>query len=98
MKQTLDLLALTAIELERLLSNASLTSRELVQACLEQIEKHNHQGLCLNAIISVAPHEHLCGLAEELDAERAAGKIRSPLHGIPIILKVRSVLCFGSSN
>lgn len=94
MKQTLELLALTAIELERLLSNASLTSRELVQACLKQIEKHNHQGLCLNAIISVAPRELLYGLAEELDAERAAGKIRSPLHGIPVILKVSFRLCF----
>jgi amidase len=39
----------------------------------------------LNAIIEVNPDA--LRLADELDRERAAGKLRGPLHGIPVVLK-----------
>lgn len=84
----LDLPNITAIELTNLLSADKLTSVELVQACLAQIDAHNHKGLCLNAVISTAPDGLLFDLAKRLDEERRNGKIRSALHGIPIILKV----------
>ena len=88
MHPSLDLLNISAVELTSLLSNGSLTSLELVQAYLAQIDAHNHKGLCLNAVISTAPQGLLFDLAKRLDAERATGKLRSPLHGIPIIVKV----------
>jgi amidase len=53
----------------------------------EQIEEHNHNGLRLNAAISLAPVEQLRSHAITLDEERAQGKVRGPLHGIPILIK-----------
>lgn len=44
-------------------------------------------GLRLNAIIESAPFENVYAIATALDAERAAGIVRSPLHGVPIIVK-----------
>ncbi|KAL7944871.1 amidase signature domain-containing protein [Trichoderma barbatum] len=54
---------------------------------LNQVNKHNRNGLNLGALISVAPREQLLARAQFLDQERAAGKARSPLHGIPFIVK-----------
>ena len=59
-----------------------VTSRELVQQSLTRIALYEDR---LNAIISVNPR----ALAEAAarDRERAAGRVRGPLHGIPIALK-----------
>ena len=83
----LDLLTLTASKAKALLEDGETTSVELVEIYLAQIEKHNHQGLHLNAIISVAPRDKVLKAARRLDAEREAGKTRGPLHGIPIVFK-----------
>ena len=52
---------------------------------LARIEAYNLQGPALRAIISVAPNA--LERARELDAERAVSGPRSPLHGIPIVVK-----------
>ncbi|KAH0280497.1 amidase signature enzyme, partial [Aureobasidium melanogenum] len=81
------LLSLTATEVQEQLQRGAVTSVELVEAYLEQIARHNHAGLHLNALISVAPRDKIIAAATRLDAERQAGRMRSTLHGIPIILK-----------
>lgn len=83
-----DLLFLDASELQTRLTERKLTSVQLVKAGLEQIRRENHQGLKLNAIISTPPEEEVIKLAEELDREREQGRVRGPLHGITIIVKV----------
>ncbi|KAI1357390.1 hypothetical protein F5Y08DRAFT_324429 [Xylaria arbuscula] len=83
-----NLLKITAVELQKLLSDRLLTSRDAVKLYLAQIAKHNHTGLQLNAIISVANYDDILQRADLLDEEREQGKIRGPLHGVPIILKV----------
>jgi amidase len=83
---SLNLLTVTADELSRLLQFGSIDSKQIVDACLSQIDKHDDY---LRAVISVAPKELLLKQAEVLDQERAEGKIRSRIHGIPILLKVR---------
>lgn len=83
----LDLLTLTATEAQELLTSNKLTSVELVTAYLDQIAKHNHAGLHINALISVAPRNQCLEAAKTLDDERRAGKLRSALHGIPFIVK-----------
>lgn len=81
-----DVLTATATQLSQRLQAGSLTSVDLVQAYLAQIEKHNHAGLGLRALIAVHPPTAL-GQAADRDRERAQGRVRSPLHGIPIIVK-----------
>ncbi|KAK5062767.1 hypothetical protein LTR84_004842 [Exophiala bonariae] len=83
----IDVLTATAHELQDLLTNGSVSSVDLVHIYLRQIESHNHKGLKLNAVISVAPIDLLIENAKALDRERAAGNVRSPLHGIPILVK-----------
>ena len=59
-----------------------VTSRELVQQCLVRIATYEER---LNAVIAVNPRA--LEEAEALDRERAQGKVRGPLHGIPVALK-----------
>jgi amidase len=61
------------------------TVREVVAAYLGQIKKVDQQGPSLNSIIAVNPDA--LSIADDLDAEMAAGKLRGPLHGIPVVLK-----------
>jgi aspartyl-tRNA(Asn)/glutamyl-tRNA(Gln) amidotransferase subunit A len=56
---------------------------ELTRACLERIEKHNPR---LNCFITVM-REQALGVAREREAEQMRGRLRGPLHGIPIGLK-----------
>lgn len=86
---SLDLLDLDAVELQSLFAADKLTSAQLVKACLEQIRNHDQKGLELHAMIATAPEEDLIKIADDFDRERKAGLIRGPLHGIPIIVKVR---------
>src|SRR5579863_3767129 len=59
-----------------------LTSRQLVVQYLTRIAIYEHR---LHATIAINPNA--IKEAEQLDRERAQGKLRGPLHGIPIALK-----------
>lgn len=85
---TAELLSLDAVALQRRLEARLLTSLELVQACLTHISKHDQQGARLGAMISLVPRHLQIEQSERLDAERSAGRLRGPLHGIPILVKV----------
>lgn len=80
---------LTASEISTCLASGAISSVQLVTACLDQIDKHNWQGRKLKALVAVAPRDVALKRAEELDGERRAGRVRSALHGVPIVLKVR---------
>lgn len=75
----------TIPELQAALSTGRLTSVQLVDAYLARIRAYDQRGPRLNAIIRVNPRAR--AEAEALDAERKAGKVRGPLHGIPVIVK-----------
>ncbi|KAB5583446.1 amidase signature domain-containing protein [Coniochaeta sp. 2T2.1] len=83
----LHLLTASAADLQALLRSGHLTSVQLVKACLNQISKYDRSGPTLRAIISTPAEEDILSVADRLDKERAAGKVRGPLHGIPIIVK-----------
>lgn len=72
-------------DLQSALAAHRTTSVALVDAYLARIKAYDHSGPALNAIIRLNPHAR--DDAAALDAERRAGRVRGPLHGIPIILK-----------
>jgi len=82
---TFELLEATIPELQAALANKTVTSRDLVAMYLARIDAYDQRGPALNAISVTNPN----ALAEAatLDAERQAGTLRGPLHGIPIIVK-----------
>lgn len=82
---TFNVLTTNAVDLQRLLAENKLTSVEIVQQYFEQIDRHEP---VLNALISAAPRDKVLKAAAALDEERRNSKIRSPFHGIPIVLKV----------
>lgn len=72
-------------ELQSAMKAGRVRSVDLVDAYVARINAYDHAGPALNAIIRLNPSARADAAA--LDAERAAGKVRGPLHGIPIILK-----------
>src|SRR5262249_62074522 len=78
-----DLTALSLTEVSARIQARSVTPTQLTEACLARIEIYNPK---LNAFITVL-REQARAQARELDSEQRAGKLRSPLHGIPIALK-----------
>jgi amidase len=75
----------TIEDLQRRMAAGELTARALTQAYLERIAQIDKAGPKLNAIIELNPDA--LALAEKMDAERKAGHVRGPLHGIPILIK-----------
>ncbi len=72
----------TIPEMQAALKSGRVTSKEIVRQYLQRIGMYEE---VLHAALTVNPKA--LELAEERDRERAAGKIRGPLHGIPIALK-----------
>jgi amidase len=72
----------TIPEMQAAMKQGRVTSRGLVVQYLTRIALYNRR---FNAVITVNPHA--LQDAEERDHERAQGKVRGPLHGIPIALK-----------
>jgi amidase len=75
----------TIDDLQRRMTAGELTARALAQAYLTRIAEVDQAGPKLNAVIEVNPD--VLAIAEQLDTERKAGKVRGPLHGIPVLLK-----------
>src|SRR5437762_227212 len=77
------LAGLTLSEVSARLKAGTVTSAELVNACLARIDVYNPK---VNAFITVTRDQALAQ-AKTLDGEQRAGRLRGPLHGIPIALK-----------
>lgn len=72
-------------ELQAAMTSGRVTSAGLVDGYMARIAAYDHAGPALNAIIRLNPHARADAMA--LDAERRAGHVRGPMHGIPVILK-----------
>ncbi|MET0272715.1 MAG: amidase [Phenylobacterium sp.] len=75
----------SAAEQQAAMRAGTLTSEALVRLSLDRIATLDHAGPKLNSVLTINPHA--LADARALDAERRAGKVRGPLHGIPILLK-----------
>jgi amidase len=80
-----ELHEVTVDGLQEAMSAGRLTARRVTELYLTRIEALNTRGPELRAIIEVNPDA--LAIADALDAERKSGKVRGPLHGIPIALK-----------
>ncbi|WP_040954202.1 amidase family protein [Virgibacillus sp. SK37] len=84
-KPTFNILESTITEIQYAIQQESLTSKELTLLYMEQIANFNHAGPNINAVLEINPEA--LHIAEALDMERKQKGVRSPLHGIPILLK-----------
>jgi amidase len=67
------------------MSARRLTAVRLAELHLHRIAEYDKAGPRVNSIIELNPDA--LSIAAAMDAERAAGRVRGPLHGIPIVLK-----------
>lgn len=75
----------TISDLQERLESGELTARRLAELYTERISEIDKNGPYLNSVIELNPDAP--EIADTLDAERKAGKVRGPLHGIPILIK-----------
>ena len=84
-QKALGLDAATIADLNAAFNAGTLTAEKLTQMCLARIQAYDRQGPRLRAVITINPRA--LETARALDAERKAKGPRSPLHGIPVVLK-----------
>ena len=73
----------TTTELLAAMADKAVSSREILEAQVERIEKRNPS---INAVVAL-DLESARAQADEADALRARGETRGPLHGLPITIK-----------
>ena len=80
-----DLNEITIDELQQKMQTGAATAVSLTNMYLKRIKEIDKKGPKINAIIEINPDA--VSIATALDKERKAGKIRGPLHGIPVLIK-----------
>jgi amidase len=80
-----NIIQLSAYDLANKISSQEVSSVDAVNAYLKRIEQLDRQGPRIQAVISLNPSA--LELAATLDAEAKAGKLRGPLHGVPVLIK-----------
>lgn len=84
-QRTLDLDVVTIADVNAAFAKGTLTSERLTQMFLARIDAYDRKGPALRAVITINPKA--IETARAMDDERKAKGPRSPLHGIPIVLK-----------
>ena len=82
---SVDLETATTKTLQDALTAGTFSSKELVAAYLERIADLNSDGPGLNAVRAINPKVY--AEAVRADVERKQGRLRGPLHGIPVLVK-----------
>jgi amidase len=75
----------TIAELQDKMATGELSARQIAELYLQRVDEIDRNGPFLNSIIELNPDA--LEIADKLDEQRKAGKVRGPLHGIPILLK-----------
>lgn len=81
-REPFDVVEASFLDMQHAMEDGRTTSREIVEQYLQRIATYDHR---LRATLAVNPQA--LAEADRLDAERAAGLVRGPLHGVPIALK-----------
>src|SRR6476619_1191885 len=75
----------TIADLQAAMAAGRMTARSITQLYLDRIAELDRKGPMLRHVIEVNPDA--LSIADSLDQERKAGRVRGPLHGIPILIK-----------
>ncbi len=84
-RQAFELEEITVAALQEGMQSGRYSSRRITELYLDRIEAVDRRGPRVNSVIEVNPDA--LALAEAADRERTAGRVRGPLHGIPILIK-----------
>jgi len=84
-KNKINVEEITIDQIQTAYQNGDYTITELVQIYLDRIEEIDQNGPALNSVLQLNPDA--LEIARELDKEMQNGKIRGPMHGIPVLLK-----------
>jgi len=84
-KDDFELNEITIAELQEKMSSGKYSAVQVTEHYLQRIKAIDKAGPMLNAVIEINPDA--AAIAKQLDDERKAGKIRGPLHGIPLLIK-----------
>ncbi|HEY7234750.1 MAG TPA: amidase [Gemmatimonadaceae bacterium] len=76
---------LTIVDLQTGMQSGKYTARSLVEQYVARIGALDQTGPTLNHVIELNPDA--LTIADQQDFERKAGRLRGPLHGIPILVK-----------
>jgi amidase len=80
-----ELNEITIDDLQKKMAAKEYTSHQITQLYIDRINSIDKAGPKLNAVIALNPGA--LDMANALDDERAKGKVRGPLHGIPVLIK-----------
>ena len=83
--RTFELEEATISQLQGGMRAGRYTARSLSEAYLGRIEALDRAGPMLRAVIETNPEA--LAIADQLDAERKSGRVRGPLHGVPVLIK-----------
>jgi amidase len=83
--QAFEFEEVTLSELQDAMQSGRKSSRAIVAAYLARVQEIDKAGPAVNSIIELNPDA--LETADRLDAERRAGRIRGPLHGVPVLIK-----------
>jgi amidase len=75
----------TVADLQAAMQSGRHTAATIIGTYLKRIAAIDNGGPAINSIIELNPDA--ASIAAERDAERKAGRVRGPLHGIPIVIK-----------
>jgi amidase len=75
----------TIAGLQEGMQSGKYTSERLCQLYVGRIDELDRRGPTLRSVIEINPEAR--EIARHLDAERNAGRVRGPMHGIPVLIK-----------
>src|ERR1700694_1267220 len=75
----------TLADLQSAMASGRMTARSITQQYIERIQALDRTGPTLRSVLEINPDA--LPIADALDRERKAGRVRGALHGIPILIK-----------
>lgn len=80
--KSFELEEMTVTQLQEMMKTGKMTSKDIVQKYLDRIKEVDPK---INSVVEINPDA--LTIAEQMDKERKSNKVRSALHGIPVLLK-----------